>query len=210
MKVSPRVVLLTLMVAGAFCMILILYAVFVSNDGGDVLPRCATNYHYKKPKLSITLATQGGTYGDISLKTPARRGTNRLLRQLWWISECAEKYQLSVEVVILDYPLESPSSLKEEILESLARAGKSLPNRLRQLRIIEGSPELLAHSLPTLSVLEYFGKNIAARRCLGDFILLGGTDSLPHESFFAWIKNLSLWKVRSERKPNHWILWELY
>ena len=41
-----------------------------------------------------------------------------------------------------------------------------------------------------LPVMEYFGKNIGVRRAFGKFVILGGSDSLPHEGIFRTMKEM--------------------
>ena len=154
---------------------------------GQVGSRCEDKYPVTKPLLSVVFTTQGGTFGDLSLQHPARRATYRLVRQLWWLGECARRYNLSMEVVILDWPVEVENSLRQNILAAMKAEKLSFPTSLMQLRILEGPRELLSRVKPDLPVLEYMGKNIAARRSFGHLILLGGTDSLPHESIFRYL-----------------------
>ena len=148
---------------------------------------CRERYLHPRPDLSVVFTFQAGTYGDGALDRPARRATARFLRQLWWLAECAERTGLRIEVVVLEWPAHpekhSPC-FRCDILTALSQEGLSLPLGFPQLRLLKGPLSLLNMTLPTLPVLEYYGKNIAARRALGDFILLGGSDSLPHEGIF--------------------------
>jgi hypothetical protein len=150
---------------------------------------CRLKYPIPHPLLSVVFTTQGGTFGETP-GFPMRRNTNRLLRQLWWLSECAQRSKIKMEIVVMDWPVESPSPLREPILSALRREKKSLPSNIVQLRILEGPQNLTSYNLQTLPVLEYFGKNIAARRSLGKYILLGGTDSLPHEGIFRYLHTI--------------------
>ena len=144
-------------------------------------------YKIRKPFLSVVFTTQAGTYGDQTGEHRTRRATLRLWRMLWWIGECARRYNVSVEVVIMAWPIEEETSVRQNILDGMKAEGLQLPDSLLQLRILEGPKELLSRNRDSLPVLEYFGKNIAARRAFGDLILLGGTDSLPHETFYEFL-----------------------
>ena len=107
------------------------------------------------------------------------------------MSECSKRYNVPLEFVVVDWPVEYESPARERIMKALAREGLSIPDYVQQLRIIEVPKEFISMSPPSLPVLEYTGKNIGARRALGKLLLLGGTDSLPHEKIFKYLSSHS-------------------
>jgi hypothetical protein len=146
---------------------------------------CRRNYPVPRPLLSVAITTQGGAFGLKFRETT--KNTHRLLRQLWWLSECAERFKVPMEIIVMDWPVERETPLRERILSALQRENLQIPSNVVQLRILEGPKYLTKYNLKTLPVLEYFGKNIAARRSFGKYVLLGGTDALPHEGIFSYL-----------------------
>ena len=157
------------------------------------LTRCRARYPIQNPLLSVVFTTQGGTFGELTTKSAtdeakrSGRNTIRFLRQIWWLTECAKRYNVPMEIVVVDWPVEDETPERERILKALQRENETIPNSVQQLRILEAPPEFTKLSPPSLPVLEYAGKNVAAKRSFGKFILLGGTDSLPHEGIFQFI-----------------------
>ena len=152
---------------------------------------CQSRYPIQNPLLSVVFTTQGGTFGELPSDKPeqlkAGRNTFRFLRQIWWLTECSKRFNVPMEIVVVDWPVEKETPERERILKALVRENETIPNSVQQLRILEAPKEFTKLSEKSLPVLEYTGKNVGARRALGKFILLGGTDSLPHEGIFQFI-----------------------
>jgi hypothetical protein len=149
--------------------------------------RSVARYPLTHPLLSVVFTSQGGTFGDRSLTHKQRRATFRILKQLWWLSAAADRASLDMEIIVVDWPTEEPTPFRERLMDAMARENVSFPSNVRQLRVLEVPKSMLRKEL---AVLEYFGKNIGTRRAFGEYILLGGSDSLPHEGIFPLIKQM--------------------
>ena len=158
---------------------------------------CQNKYPIPRPLVSVVFTAQGGTFGESNASTSkheidrkGERNTYRFLRQIWWLSEVSKRTNVSLEIVVVDWPVRKDTPLRERILSAIAREKEKITESVEQLRIIE-LPRQEFSNLPSgLPILEYYGKNIGVRRAFGRYILLGGTDSLPHEGIFRYLASV--------------------
>lgn len=146
----------------------------------------------ERPLLSYLFTFQAGSYGDLSHTHPQRTANARFVRQLHWIDMNCRRTGISYEIVVAMWPVKENDTMRDtDLFVSLKKQGLELPPRLEELRLIHVPAEAVAQEIKNiperLFVLEYVGKNIAARRARGRFLVLGGTDCLAHERFYDWL-----------------------
>ena len=144
------------------------------------------------PLLSYLFTFQPGTYGDTSGSDPAKTATARFVRQLHWIDANCRRNNISYEVVVAMWPVAPNDRMRDgDLFRSLRLQNLTLPRQLALMKLIYvpiAAVQRAIKNIPSrLFVLEYVGKNIAARRARGRFLVLGGTDCLVHERFYTWL-----------------------
>lgn len=144
------------------------------------------------PLLSYLFTFQPGTYGDTSGSDPAKTATARFVRQLHWIDANCRRNNISYEVVVAMWPVAPDDRMRDgDLFHSLRMQNLTLPRQLALMKLIYvpiAAVQRAIKNIPSrLFVLEYVGKNIAARRARGRFLVLGGTDCLVHERFYTWL-----------------------
>ncbi|MFT4682228.1 MAG: hypothetical protein ACI9FU_002400 [Granulosicoccus sp.] len=149
------------------------------------------------PYISVVVSGRNDNYGEDF--------TLRIQNQITWLGMLAEKYELPIEYVLVNYnPIENKASLRETLKwptnNHFSVLQVTVPSELHETFID-------SQVRKTLPLFEFIAKNAGIKRCTAPFILTTNADILFHPKLIEKLAKRTLDKdtlYRTDRIDHHY------